>query len=574
LFKTLGQLDKAYNAFDQADAVASNAEAVLGKAEVKRCQEAMEALKKSDDSGFIRSPFSPDAGARRLKMQALVFVNNALNMAPSDISLHEKKLNILASMKRWREIARHCESLAAETTKMDGVFIGDLEKANPHIGVAPADHLKTNFFARKDKQTDMDYEMLKLSREAASEAVLRLPLSMVPHYLRALRLEERYAQAKAANHSLSTHVNTTGTAFYQRDDLASRFAWLSRERDKLNRTISGKDKGDTAFGRQDYIGAADFYGQVLAIDAEGEANLPGDNTTAGGRLHAVLYCNRAACFMQVDKYHDAIKECSAALRIHSHYMKAILRRARCYAKLERYQESISEYKRYVELVEEARKSPGSIPGGNTPCLFEHPGDVSKKVEEKTKKELEEVVRKKKQEEDNARRQEERQRAQQRRQYNESFGGGTRNAEGEAHRRREQWFNQQSDSSRRWDSFNGASPNPKARANAYGRQDGGNNRRQKQQDQYNRSQSSRRAPLGSPGSDKSRDHYAVLEIQRNATETEIKKAYRKMALKYHPDKNSDPSAADVFRRIKLAYETLGDEESKRKYDAEIRWSRMY
>jgi len=105
LFKTLGQLDKAYNAFDQADAVASNAEAVLGKAEVKRCQEAMEALKKSDDSGFIRSPFSPDAGARRLKMQALVFVNNALNMAPSDISLHEKKLTILASMKRWRKIA-------------------------------------------------------------------------------------------------------------------------------------------------------------------------------------------------------------------------------------------------------------------------------------------------------------------------------------------------------------------------------------------------------------------------------------------------------------------------------------
>jgi len=46
----------------------------------------------------------------------------------------------------------------------------------------------------------------------------------------------------------------------------------------------------------------------------------------------------------------------------------------------------------------------------------------------------------------------------------------------------------------------------------------------------------------------------------------------MALKYHPDKNQDPEAADIFRRAKLAYEVLGDESTKAAYDAKRRYKR--
>lgn len=63
----------------------------------------------------------------------------------------------------------------------------------------------------------------------------------------------------------------------------------------------------------------------------------------------------------------------------------------------------------------------------------------------------------------------------------------------------------------------------------------------------------------------RDYYEVLGIQKGASDEEIKKAYRKMAKKYHPDVNKDAGAEEKFKEINEAYEVLSDSQKKATYD---------
>lgn len=60
-------------------------------------------------------------------------------------------------------------------------------------------------------------------------------------------------------------------------------------------------------------------------------------------------------------------------------------------------------------------------------------------------------------------------------------------------------------------------------------------------------------------------YKVLSIDKNATDKEIKKAYRKLAIKFHPDKNKEPGAEDKFKEISAAYDILSDKEKRSRYD---------
>ena len=64
----------------------------------------------------------------------------------------------------------------------------------------------------------------------------------------------------------------------------------------------------------------------------------------------------------------------------------------------------------------------------------------------------------------------------------------------------------------------------------------------------------------------RDYYEVLGLKKGAGEDEIKKAFRKMAMKYHPDKNpGDRTAEEKFKEVNEAYSVLSDPEKKSKYD---------
>ena len=66
----------------------------------------------------------------------------------------------------------------------------------------------------------------------------------------------------------------------------------------------------------------------------------------------------------------------------------------------------------------------------------------------------------------------------------------------------------------------------------------------------------------------RDYYEVLGIARNATDEEIKRAFRKLAFKYHPDHNHEDEAEERFKEINEAYEILSNPEKKAAYDAPL------
>jgi curved DNA-binding protein CbpA len=67
----------------------------------------------------------------------------------------------------------------------------------------------------------------------------------------------------------------------------------------------------------------------------------------------------------------------------------------------------------------------------------------------------------------------------------------------------------------------------------------------------------------------KDYYQILGIEVGADKPIIKKAYRKKAFQYHPDKHEDPSDAEFFREVQEAYEVLSDATKKEKYHYE-RW----
>lgn len=62
-----------------------------------------------------------------------------------------------------------------------------------------------------------------------------------------------------------------------------------------------------------------------------------------------------------------------------------------------------------------------------------------------------------------------------------------------------------------------------------------------------------------------DYYQVLGVSRNVDQKEIKKAYKRLALLYHPDKNQSEEASQKFQEISEAYEVLSDPEKKRHFD---------
>lgn len=67
----------------------------------------------------------------------------------------------------------------------------------------------------------------------------------------------------------------------------------------------------------------------------------------------------------------------------------------------------------------------------------------------------------------------------------------------------------------------------------------------------------------------KSYYEILEISQTASTEEIKKAYRKLAFKYHPDRNKEKKTEEIFKIISHAYDVLSNKDKKAKYDIEYK-----
>ena len=65
-----------------------------------------------------------------------------------------------------------------------------------------------------------------------------------------------------------------------------------------------------------------------------------------------------------------------------------------------------------------------------------------------------------------------------------------------------------------------------------------------------------------------NYYEILEVSKDANQDEIKKAYKKLAKKFHPDINKESGAEEKFKKINEAYEVLSDETKRKEYDQKL------
>jgi tetratricopeptide (TPR) repeat protein len=289
-----------------------------------------------------------------------------------------------------------------------------------------------------------------------------------------------------------------------------------------------------------YAKAYDAYTGALQVDPCHDA------------YNAILYCNRAAALMMLGLFAEALNDCDEALKRRSYYPKAKQRRANALRSNGQLADARVELER---LIIEMKQKGDSRRPPTTPLqkLF---GVDYRTVEQ----ELNEVV--------SLLAAEEQRKARSRNRYSRFGSGGYGSTGGPPGSPRGNHQNRTQKSSRY--SNNGRSSynrNTHSNNNYYGSEGSGSSRG------YRNSSRNRRSSTSEQQQEQQHENnaYSVLGVNRSATPAEIKKAFHKLALKYHPDKvkarttngNEDPEA--VFKRINDAYSKLKDPASRRMYD---------
>ncbi|OWZ01470.1 hypothetical protein PHMEG_00027130, partial [Phytophthora megakarya] len=271
-----------------------------------------------------------------------------------------------------------------------------------------------------------------------------------------------------------------------------------------------KHDGNERFKRGDYEAAVRVYTEALQIDPQHQ------------EFCAIIYCNRAAAQMGLGLHHTAILDCNDALQRKTNYPRALLRRARCHFAMKMHHEAVKDFDKYL------RGQPSDVPIDATADIRRERNEAKAAIA----KAREEVRQR-----EAAKKRAEREQSQ---------------------RRQHRWEDTSWNNSNFYENFRRTSSN-RSNGSSYG-------------SRHQSSGAGGRASFMAPKT-LHRTHYDVLGIEKASTVDQIKKAYRKLALVYHPDKAKTSTHAELFKEMTAAYNILSDDSARAKYDRELIYNRF-
>ena len=520
-----------------------------------------------------------------LDFEGVLSISESLtDLCPQFKMAHTSKVKALNKLQRWDE----AKTFAEKITYNAHVSIQRLT-AHPKAMLPSPEpdllHWKLSS-AKSSNPLRTVQNVLKANSDKIVHMIMSMDSELASSYLTALKnvkvshqccadvmlkisniLEKMCTICDDPSRPFATNGSATDSAVRQQ------WGWVFREKERMALLLDQKNSADTYFKSSRFQEATIKYAGALKADP------------SAIRWNAILHSNRAAAYMALNMCEDAIRDCHQSINKDPNYTRAYIRRARAFRSLSDFNASVRDYRKYLS---------------STPTPTDY-----KDVNEELQDTLAAAARKT--QEDQRRHQRERAEEQhQQEKRDEQFSA--RNQRGA----RSNGFPHSGNGSTRPGGYSfrqdsSGSDNYSGRFNSKSRTGSGPNTRQKPFSFYDDSDeepmfgerknpfsgagtgrgyshSSGYKPQPGPSSSRSRgrkvppvdsdgeelpDHYKTLGVNTSSTEAEIRKAYHKAALKFHPDKNKDPGAEEIFKGINDAYGTLQDKSARATYDRKMR-----